>query len=85
MLAQVFDPTVYWCNLFTGMEGSNVGHVRHGGAKTTRAIRAAIKLSQASLAQFSRELSINPKTVAEAGDGRKHEDWANGTEFNCSE
>jgi transposase InsO family protein len=46
------------------MEGSNIGQVRHGSATTTHAIRAAIQRSQASLAQLSQELGINPKTVA---------------------
>ena len=41
-----------------------MGQVRHGSATTTHAIRAAIQRSQASLAQLSRELGINPKTVA---------------------
>lgn len=41
-----------------------MGQVRHGSATTTHAIRAAIQRSQASLATLSRELGINPKTVA---------------------
>ena len=41
-----------------------MGQVRHGSATTTFAVRAAIQRSQASLAQLSRELGINPKTVA---------------------
>lgn len=41
-----------------------MGQIRHGSATTTYAIRAAIQRSQASLAQLSRELDINPKTVA---------------------
>ena len=43
-----------------------MGQVRHGSATTTTtyAVRAAIQRSQASLAQLSRELGINPKTVA---------------------
>ena len=41
-----------------------MGQVRHGSATTTHAIRAAIQRSQASLAQLSQELGINPKTVA---------------------
>ena len=40
-----------------------MGQVRHGSATTTHAVRAAIQRSQASLAQLSRELGINPKTV----------------------
>ena len=36
----------------------------NGSATTTHAVRAAIQRSQASLAQLSRELGINPKTVA---------------------
>src|SRR3546814_18944828 len=38
--------------------------VRRGSATTTHAGRAAIQRSQASLATLSRELGINPKTVA---------------------
>lgn len=41
-----------------------MGQVRHGSATTTHAVRAAIQRSQASLARLSRELGINPKTVA---------------------
>ena len=41
-----------------------MGQVRHGSATTTHAVRVAIQRSQASLAQLSRELGINPKTVA---------------------
>ena len=46
------------------MEGGIMGQVRHGSATTTHAIRAAIQRSHASLATLSRELGINPKTVA---------------------
>ena len=38
--------------------------VRHGSATTTHVVRAARQRSQALLAQLSRELGINPKTVA---------------------
>ena len=41
-----------------------MGQVRHGCATTTHAVRAAIQRSQASLATLSRELGINPMTVA---------------------
>jgi transposase-like protein len=41
-----------------------MGQVRHGSATTTFAVRAAIQRPQASLARLSRELGINPKTVA---------------------
>ncbi|SED16011.1 hypothetical protein SAMN05519105_3494 [Rhodobacter sp. 24-YEA-8] len=41
-----------------------MGQIRHGSATTTHAVRAAIQRSQASLAQLSRELGVNPKTVA---------------------
>ena len=41
-----------------------MGQVRHGSATTTFAVRAAIQRSQASLAALSKELGINPKTVA---------------------
>jgi hypothetical protein len=38
--------------------------VSHGSVTTTHAVRAALQRSQASLAPLSRELRINPKTVA---------------------
>ena len=41
-----------------------MGQVRHGSATTTFAVRASIQRSQASLSQLSKELGINPKTVA---------------------
>jgi hypothetical protein len=41
-----------------------MGQVRLGSATTTHAVRAAIQRSQASLAKLSKELGINPKTVA---------------------
>lgn len=41
-----------------------MGQIRHGSATTTHAVRAAIQRSEASIAQLSRELGINPKTVA---------------------
>lgn len=41
-----------------------MGQIRHGSATTTYAVRAAIQRSQASTAALSRELGINPKTVA---------------------
>ena len=41
-----------------------MGQVRHGSATTTHAVRAAIQRSQATTAELSRELGINPKTVA---------------------
>ena len=41
-----------------------MGQIRHGCATTTHAVRAAIQRSQASNAELSRKLGINPKTVA---------------------
>ena len=41
-----------------------MGQVRHGSATTTPAVRAALQRSRASVATLSRELGINPKTVA---------------------
>ena len=41
-----------------------MGQIRHGSATTTHAVRAAIRRSQALLSELSRELGINPKTVA---------------------
>lgn len=41
-----------------------MGQIRHGSVTATHAVRAAIQRSQASLATLSRELGVNPKTVA---------------------
>ena len=41
-----------------------MGQIRHGSATTTHAVRETIQRSQASAAALSRELGINPKTVA---------------------
>jgi transposase-like protein len=41
-----------------------MGQVLHGSAATTHAVRAAIRRSQASIAELSRRYGINPKTVA---------------------
>lgn len=41
-----------------------MGQIRHGSATTTHSVRAAMQRSQASIAELSRELGINPKTVA---------------------
>ena len=41
-----------------------MGQVRHRSAMTAHAVRAAIQRMQASLAQLSKELGINPTTVA---------------------
>lgn len=38
--------------------------VRHGSAPSTRTVRAAIQQSHNSISELSRELGINPKTVA---------------------
>ena len=38
-----------------------MGQIRHGSAATTHAVRAAIQRSQASIAELSRDLGINPK------------------------
>ncbi len=43
-----------------------MGQVRHVSVTTMHAVRAAIQRSQASLAAFSRELGINPKTGPKA-------------------
>ena len=41
-----------------------MGQVRHGCATTKHAVRAALQRSQASTAELSRELGLNPKTIA---------------------
>ena len=55
-----------------------MGQVRHGSAMTTHAVRAAIQRSQASLATLSRELGINPKTVAKWRKRKTVEDQKTG-------
>jgi hypothetical protein len=44
-----------------------MGHVLHGSATTTEAIRRAIKHNQASLRTLARRYGINEKTVAKWG------------------
>ncbi|NDR55346.1 IS481 family transposase [Aliiruegeria sabulilitoris] len=55
-----------------------MGQIRHGCATTTHAVRAAIQRSQASTAELSRELGINPKTVAKWRKRRTVEDRRTG-------
>jgi transposase-like protein len=55
--------------------------VRHGSATTTHAVRAAIRRSQASLAQPSRELGINPRTVAKWRKRATVEDMKTGPSY----
>jgi len=55
-----------------------MGQVRHGCATTTHAVRAAIQRSQASTAALSRELGINPKTVAKSRKRETVEDRKTG-------
>jgi 2,4-dienoyl-CoA reductase-like NADH-dependent reductase (Old Yellow Enzyme family) len=60
------------------MEGSIMGQVCHGSATTTHAVRATIQRSQASIAELSRELGINPKTVAKWRKRKTVEDQKTG-------
>ena len=55
-----------------------MGQVRHGSATTTHAVRAAIQRSQASIAELSRALRVNPKTVAKWRKRRSVEDRKTG-------
>ena len=55
-----------------------MGQVRHGSATTTHAVRAAIQRSQASISELSRELGINPKTVAKWRKRQSVEDQKTG-------
>lgn len=41
-----------------------MGHIRHGCAKTTEAVRRAIQNSQERLNKLAKREAINPKTVA---------------------
>ncbi|RWR24895.1 IS481 family transposase, partial [Sinirhodobacter populi] len=61
-----------------------MGQVRHGSATTTHAIRAAIQRSEASTAALSRELGINPKTVAKWRKRQTVEDMKTGPKEPCS-
>ncbi|MFC3631636.1 IS481 family transposase [Paracoccus angustae] len=61
-----------------------MGQVRQGSATTTHAIRAAIQRSHASLATLSRELGINPKTVAKWRKRATVEDLKTGPKEPCS-
>ena len=61
-----------------------MGQVRHGSFTTTHAVRAAIQRSQASLAQLSRELGINPKTIAKWRKRETVEDRKTGPKEPCS-
>src|SRR3954452_24627719 len=60
----MFDPGLWWCTLFHGMEGSTMGQVLHGSATTTEAVRRAIQNSQESLRALATRHGINQKTVA---------------------
>ena len=61
-----------------------MGQVRHGSATTTHAVRAAIQRSQASLSTLSRELGINPKTVAKWRKRTTVQDLKTGPKAPCS-
>ena len=41
-----------------------MGHVLHGSARTTEAVRRAIQHSQESLRSLARRHGVNPKTIA---------------------
>lgn len=62
-----------------------MGQIRHGSATTTHAVGAAIQRSQASLAQLSRELGINPKTVTKWRKRQTVEDLKTGSRGNPPE
>ena len=46
------------------MEGSTIGQILHGSAKTTEAVRRALQNSQESLRVLAQRYGINQKTVA---------------------
>ena len=60
-----------------------MGQVRHGSAATTHAVRAAMERSQASRAELSLELGINPKTVAKWRKRATVEDLKTGPKEPC--
>lgn len=41
-----------------------MGQIRHGSARTTKAVRRAIRLSQESIRTLASRYGINPKTAA---------------------
>ncbi len=56
-----------------------MGQIRHGCATTTHSVRAAIQRSQASISELSRELGVNPKTVAKWRKRQSVEDQKTGS------
>src|SRR3954465_13626328 len=60
----MFGPGFMWCTLLPGMEGCAMGQVLHGSARTTAAVRRAIRQSQVELRSLPQRHGINPKTVA---------------------
>ena len=59
---------------FSGMDRRLLGQARHGSASTTRAVRATVQRSSASLGQLRHEQGIDTKTVAKwqkRVDGRR--------------
>ncbi len=55
-----------------------MGQVRHESATTRHAVRAAIQRSHASLSALSKDLGINPKTVAKLRKRASVEDLKTG-------
>jgi len=59
----VFDPTVWWYGRPPRGEGSFLGQVLHGSARTTEAVRRAIQLRQESVRALAKHYGISPTTV----------------------
>lgn len=55
-----------------------MGQVRHDSATTTHTVRSTRQRPQASIARLSRELGVNPKTVAKWRKRQLVEDQKNG-------
>ena len=60
---------MWWCNFGLGISSSLRGQIRHGSARTTAVVRAAIQRSKESLQTLAKRHGIDPKTVAK---WRKH-------------
>lgn len=61
-----------------------MGQIRHVSASITRPVRVHIQRSQISIAELSREIGINPKTVAKRRKRQMVEDQKTGPKVPCA-
>jgi hypothetical protein len=59
----VFDPAVWWHDGPPCWEASAMGQVLHGSARTTEAVRRAIRLRQEGVRAPARRFDVSPTTV----------------------